>query len=312
MSTPQLIFSGGSGRSGTTVLAKLLRTHPQVRASRPLEIRCLTDSAGLLDVCLGPGPDAPFGVRALARSRPLLFAEFRRRLRGRWWERTNRLGKVSGLHRGITPEQRETLLRELQRSVGRASREAGRSFLVELARMQGLDAERYWVDTSPPNIAHADRIHRLVPDALFVHMVRDGRDTMASVMNEPWGPAEPEAAATWWSDRMVAAHRALTDVPPDAALTISLESLVVTERGEEYRRLLEFLDLPDRPRMRRYFAEQMPAERVRPGSWRERVADPEQLERAYRAAAQRLEALGVPTHEFEPESEPESEPPTPV
>jgi len=99
---------------------------------------------------------------------------------------------------------------------------------------------------------------------------------------------------------MVAAHRALSDVPADAVLTLSLESLVVTERAEEYRRLLEFLDLPDRPRMRRYFAEQMPAERVRPGSWRERVADPDQVERAYRAAAQRLEALGVPTHEFGP------------
>ncbi len=260
----------------------------------------MTDSAGLLDVCLGPGVDAPLGVRVLARSHPLLFGEFRRRLRGRWWERTNRLGKASGLHRGITLQQRERLLDELRRTIGQDAPKAGRGFLVDLARMQGLDAERYWVDTSPPNIAHADRIHRLVPQALFVHMVRDGRDTMASVMSEPWGPGEPVAAAAWWSERMVAAHRALSDVPEGAVLTISLESLVVSERAEEYRRLLEFLDLPDRPRMRRYFAEQMPAERVRPGSWRERVADPKQLERAYRSAAERLEALGIPTHEFRP------------
>lgn len=297
MSAPHLVFSGGSGRSGTTILAKLLRTHPQVRASKPLEIRCLTDSAGLLDLCLGPDDRAPREVRALALSRRLLFSVFARRMRGRWWERTNRLGKTSGLHRGIGVEQREGLLGDLRRGLESDSRAAGEVFLSDLARAQGLDGERYWIDTSPPNIAQADRIHRLAPEALFVHMVRDGRDTIASVMNESWGPEDPIAGARWWADRMAAAHRGLAGVPERAVLTISLESLVVTDRAGEYGRLLDFLDLPDRPRMRRYFAEQMPADRVRPGSWAKRVPDPEALERAYEQAARRLVASGIPTHE---------------
>lgn len=297
MPEPQLLFSGGSGRSGTTVLAKLLRTHPQVRASKPLEVRCVTDAAGLLDLCLGSREDAAWKVKALAQWQPLLLREFRKRMRGRWWSRINRLGKTSGLHRGISEQQREELLSALGRELSGDAAAAGRSFLYGLAQAQGLSDERYWIDTSPPNIAHADRIHELFPQARFVHMVRDGRDTIASVLAENWGPTGSEEAAQWWAGRVVDAHRALEQVPVDRVLTMSLEELVVTDRDGQYQRLLEFLDLPDRPRMRRYFAEQMPADRVRPGAWAERADDPSALARAYERAATDLTRRGIPIYE---------------
>lgn len=298
MSAPHLLFSGGTGRSGTTVLAKLLRTHPQVFASKPLEIRLLTESAGLLDVCLGPRASASWEVRLLAASRTLLTRTFERRLRTRWWERTNRLGRISGLHRGITIAQREELIAALRTDLRVDPPAAGARFLADLARAQGLQGERFWIDTSPPNIAHADRIHELVPDVKFIHMVRDGRDSMASVLGENWGPSSAQSAAEWWGQRMSAAHRALRAVPDDQVLTVSLEQLVVADRDAQYQRILDFLELPDRPRMRRYFGERMPADRVRPGSWVERVDDPAELELAYRQAADHLMAFGIPTHEF--------------
>lgn len=298
MSDPHLLFSGGTGRSGTTVLAKLLRNHPQVFASKPLEVRCVTESAGILDVCLGPRADAPRTLRVLGFSRYGLRAAFAYRMRHRWWQRTNRLDKVSGLHRGISVDQREKLITDFHRDLSRDRLEAGRAFVLGLARAQGVTAQRYWIDTSPPNIAHADRIHALIPDARFVHMVRDGRDTMASVMAENWGPSDPEGAARWWAARMVAADTALRAVPDEGVLTLSLEELVVSDRDNQYARLLHFLQLPDRPRVRRYFDERMPASRVRPGAWRERVPDPGALEAAYQAAAANLMTQGVPIHEY--------------
>lgn len=297
MHQPQLLFSGGSGRSGTTVLAKLLRTHPRVRASKPLEVRCVTDAVGLLDLCLGPREDAGWKVKALAQWQPLLLREFRKRMRTRWWSRVNRLGKDSGLHRGITEEQREELLSTFERELSADPISAAQSFLTRLARAQGLVDERYWIDTSPPNIANADRIHALIPEARFVHMVRDGRDTIASVLAETWGPKDVYEAAHWWANRMAAAQRALAGVPEDQVLTLSLEELVVTDRVGQYERLLSFLELPDRPRMRRYFAERMPAERVRPGAWSERVGDPAALEQAYEEAATELVDRGIPVYE---------------
>ena len=298
MSEPTAIFSGGTGRSGTTIVAKLLRCHPQIRASRPLEVRCITDSAGLLDLCVGVRPSAPARVRLLATYPPALMWEFERRMRGRWWRRTNRLGNASGLHRGIDEVQRDKLIRELRVTLRRDRLAAGREFVENLARAQGLVDERYWIDTSPPNAANADLLHALMPDARFVHMVRDGRDTMASVLQESWGPNDPQAAARWWAERVMAAHRALTNVPKHLVRTVQLEALVVSDRQQQYEGLLGFLGLPDRRRMRTYFAERMPAERSRPGAWRERVADPRAVDSAYQAAAEQLVAAGIPTHEF--------------
>lgn len=297
MSSFTPVFSGGTGRSGTTVLAKLLRCHPQVRASRPLEIRCVTDSLGVLDLCVGVRPDAAWRVRLVARSYRASEWEFQRRMRGRWWERENRLGNSSGLYRGLTETQREEMLAHFGDRWRREPQQAARELLDSMVLGQGLVDERLWIDTSPPNIANADRIHALWPEAHFVHMVRDGRDTIASVLDEKWGPSDVESAALWWEHRMRAAHVALSKVPEASVLTLSLESLVVDDRDGGYERLLEFFELPNRPRMRRYFTEQMPADRVRVGAWRDRVADPRALERSYQAAASRLTADGIPTYE---------------
>lgn len=297
MSEPTAIFSGGTGRSGTTIVAKLLRCHPQIRASRPLEVRCITDSAGLLDLCIGARPNTSARVRLLATYPPALMWEFKRRMRGRWWRRTNRLGNASGLHRGIDDAQRDQLLGELGAKLRDDPLVAGREFVVNLARAQGVVDERYWIDTSPPNAANADLLHTLIPDARFVHMVRDGRDTIASVLQENWGPDDPQTAARWWAERITAAHRALANVPNHLVHTVQLEALVVSDRQTQYEGLLQFLELSDRRRMRTYFAERMPAERGRPGAWRERVADPRAVEMAYQAAAEQLVAAGIPTHE---------------
>ena len=291
------IFSGGTGRSGTTVLAKLLRCHPEVRASRPLEIRCVTDSAGLLDVCLGPTSDAPWTVKVLALVPGGMARQFDSRMRKQWWERTNRLGRTSGLHRAISVQQREEMMCKLHSGVKADPAGAGREFLDDLMKAQGVTSERFWVDTSPPNAVFADRIFQVAPDALFVHMVRDGRDTAASVMAEPWGPSTPQAAIAWWEGRMRRAHHSLGKVPGQQVLTVSLEDLVVREREATYAELLDFLGLSDRPRMRRYFSEEMPADRVNVGAWASRVADPQMLESLYVQARDRLRQEGIEVHE---------------
>ena len=266
------IFSGGTGRSGTTVLAKLLRCHPEVRASKPLEIRCVTDSAGLLDVCLGPTPDAPWTVKVLALVPGGMARQFDSRMRKQWWERTNRLGRSSGLHRAMSEQQREEMIRKLHLSVKADSARAGREFLDDLMKAKGVTSERFWVDTSPPNAVCADRIFQVAPDALFVHMVRDGRDTAASVMAEPWGPSTPQAAIAWWEGRMRRAHYSLGKVPGQQVLTVSLEDLVVRAR-RDLRRTARF-SWPVGPAAHEaLFSEEMPADRVNVGAWASRVAD---------------------------------------
>ena len=48
------IMAGGTGRSGTTVIAGLLHRHAHVRASWPREVKFVNKEGGLLDLTLGP------------------------------------------------------------------------------------------------------------------------------------------------------------------------------------------------------------------------------------------------------------------
>jgi len=53
-------------------------------------------------------------------------------------------------------------------------------FLDALTRRSGKDV---WVEKTPRHVLHASRIRRLVPCSLFIHMVRDGRDVVASIVD---------------------------------------------------------------------------------------------------------------------------------
>jgi hypothetical protein len=56
-------------------------------------------------------------------------------------------------------------------------------FMEEICRAQG--AER-WADNSPEEMLYMPKIKRLFPDALFVHIIRDGRDCAASLNKQGW------------------------------------------------------------------------------------------------------------------------------
>jgi LPS sulfotransferase NodH len=52
----------------------------------------------------------------------------------------------------------------------------------EMARTQGVSR---WADNSPEELLHLRRIKKEIPEALFIHMVRDGRDVALSLDARP-------------------------------------------------------------------------------------------------------------------------------
>jgi hypothetical protein len=66
----------------------------------------------------------------------------------------------------------------------------------------------YLVERTPLHAEHAELIAELYPDARFIHIIRDGRDVAASLLEQRWGPATIEEAAQEWS-RGVRSGRAL-------------------------------------------------------------------------------------------------------
>lgn len=292
------IFSGGTGRSGTTVVGKLLAKHPQIRGGKPYEIRFINDRFGLLDLCYGvevfEQPWKKFASSAYInflspRKRTLFVKNFENRMRGKWWERNNRINNPSGLFRSLSIEDREEILAIFRKQFPRDHVQASRNFLFDyLERQSHNKGESHWIDTTPLNISVADRIHLLLPNAKFIHMKRDGRDTVASVLKENWGPKDPFKALRWWEKRMEISIDALAAIPKSQVLELDLEALVVTDRKESYARLFDFLGIDDSKETRSYFKNEMPADRVRIGKYRNEIKEWKELDKEYEAALGRL------------------------
>ncbi len=114
---------------------------------------------------------------------------------------------------------------------------------------------RRWVDQSPTYTAMLDVIPSLFPEALFIHIMRDGRNVVQSMISSgfstPWATDFEEACRTWaWFVDQAVAFAAQE---PDRCLAVPYEFLSESPR-ECFAGILEFLDAE--------FAEQ-PAEFIR-------------------------------------------------
>ena len=79
-----------------------------------------------------------------------------------------------------------------------------------------------------------------LPEARFIHLIRDGRDVALSVLKQTWGPQTIEAAAEKWRSRVL---RGRSQQPYlGFYMEVKFEDLVLhTER--ELRRICEFIEL---------------------------------------------------------------------
>ncbi len=72
------------------------------------------------------------------------------------------------------------------------------------------------VEKSPSHSRHTDLISDFLPDAAFIHLIRDGRDVMASLQaasagwGSYWAPRTLKGAATAWKTNVTAARGAAT------------------------------------------------------------------------------------------------------
>lgn len=273
------VFVGGTGRSGTHAVARLLGRHSRYHyISREMHFH--VDRGGL--------PDLLAGRVSLER--------FARNMRGYWWERPGPRGGEIGLSGKVPRERFDAALEEFERSFGAEPVEASarlvHALLDPLAEEAGKPA---WVEQTPWNVSAAPALLTMFPRARVVHTVRDGRDVACSVVTRNWGPSSPMRGIRWWEKRMRAAAEGERGISPDRLLVVGFEELVATNREAAYGGLLDFLGLEDEERMRRYFDKKMTAERANIGRWRTDLSGGrrDRLDRAYGRALRRLQARGV-------------------
>lgn len=298
------VFTGGTGRSGTTIIANLLYRHPEIHTSSPREIRYLTDRRGLLDLNFGrpltfETNRREFATRLTLATRVFLGYDtrqnmFKHRMYGRWWNQLGKEGKPRGLIQGITTDELEKALSRFDKSYPFEAISASRELFFELCNAQIKEPSvKYFIDSTPLNMQSADRISRLLPNSLFINMVRDGRDVALSVSKERWGPNSPEEALDWWKARIEKSFSALRRIPENDHLTLRLEDLVEREREETYKKILTFLNLEENSELRNYFEKVLSSDKMSKGSWSKYVKSPEKFDAKYTEILKSLASKGI-------------------
>ena len=297
------LFTGGTGRSGTTIILNLLKNHPQVHSSLPREIKYLTARYGLIDLNFGRSLSLEedfkskrnnLTARILNRFGKKKKDRFLINLNSKWWSEIGKKGKPRGLVQGITKEQLDLAVVNFKSYFNSDKKRASRAFFYEISAAQIEDKNvKYFADSTPLNMIQANYIYKLFPNAKFINMVRDGRDVALSVSKERWGPDDPHEALTWWANRIEKAHNALLKVRAKDQMQMRLEDLIVNDRKQEYLRLLSFLEIEDHDLTREYFETQMLPEYMTQGEWQKEVKDPDLYNKKYESILKNLTAKGI-------------------
>lgn len=108
-----------------------------------------------------------------------------------------------------------------------------------------------WGDKTPSYVALVPEIAELFPDALFVHIIRDGRDVCVSFLKTQWlGPWVTKIAERWLQ-RVSAGRRAAQALPGERYLEVRYEDLVA-EPGQALRRICAFVGITFEDEMLEY------------------------------------------------------------
>jgi hypothetical protein len=269
----EVIFVGGASFSGVEVVGRLLAARSDAVATR-WPMRLHTDDRGIPALLTGRiGLDdfvteLPGGGGELVPE-PALDAA------------------IAGLRRDFRSDPLEAC-RELFWAVARAA--------------AGDTGGRTLVEASPDNVRQAQTLVRLVPEARFVHVVRDGRDVAAAVREADVGPRGMTAALAWWVERLRAAEDGVRGeedgapyaIPDERVAVVVLDELASTGRETAHRNLLGALGLKGDPEIPEAVEPELEAAAIGRGGWRRHARGPARwwIRRGYERTLDELEREG--------------------
>jgi hypothetical protein len=203
--TPPSPFVVGVPRSGTTLLRLMLDAHPELAI--PPETHFV-----------------PAVIRAVRRGRP-----------------ADAVAAVITDHRrwadfGLDGDQLHERIRALEPMDAGA---AIRAFYEFYAEKQG---KARWGDKTPGYATKMRRIQKALPEAHFIHVIRDGRDVVASrARRSQREPLPVDVAARRWKRRVISTRRRAEAV--EHYLEVRYETLVA-DPDETLQRVCDFIELP--------------------------------------------------------------------
>ena len=167
---------------------------------------------------------------------------------------TTLLRLILDAHPRISCGEETHFLRDLEAVVGRnwalvSTYELPREWWLERIRelyatfqaeVLARSGKARWAEKDPTYTLHLRFVEELFPDAVYVHLLRDGHDVVAS-FRDRWGyKSAARAARTEWARYVSAARDLAARLPDDRFLELRYEELVAQPEAQG-QRLFEFL-----------------------------------------------------------------------
>jgi hypothetical protein len=146
-----------------------------------------------------------------------------------------------------------------------------------------------WGDKRPAYLLNMDIVLLMFPDAQIIHLIRDGRDCVASMKDQPWHSGGVHHAISQWRRGMDAGRRASHRLDAGQYIEVFYEDLVAVPEpqlakicdfiGEEYDPAmiepsrLARVAVPQRKKWHALTHDPVTTDRV--GSWRQRLTPTE-------------------------------------
>ncbi|NUR87825.1 MAG: sulfotransferase [Nonomuraea sp.] len=208
--TDRPVFVIGCPRSGTTMLQLMLHSHPRIAVA----------------------PETKF----------LEPAYYRRRMFGDMRESRNRQALAEWIADDRTTKFKELGLDrdDFVRQASLAPGSFGSVIGIAFQMYAGRFGKARWGDKRPSYVRKVPLVRRLFPDAQFIHLIRDGRDCVASLKEMPWYHLDTFHAVSAWAEAMDAGVELRKDLPEDSYYELRYEDLT-DDPATEMKKLCHFL-----------------------------------------------------------------------
>jgi hypothetical protein len=209
------VFVVGHGRSGTSILSTLLRSHLQVAFGTESQffVRYYRQLTRYGD--LKREPNRRFLVEDLSRER--------------FFQRSKKYGVRLDVERAVRDADPQTYAGVLA------------AIMRQNAECQQMER---WGDKTPEYTAHLPLLRELFPTAQFIHIVRDGRDVALSGYQMHFGAKNAFAAARQWSSMLRQVQAFAATMPETAFMELRYEDLL-TNTARAFEQIIGFLDIED-------------------------------------------------------------------
>jgi len=238
-----IIFIGGTGRSGTNIMKNILALHPRI-AVHPFEYRFIIDPDGIIDFyksaihCWSPYI-INNKLHRLEHFLNILSEKNKNKDIYKGWELEKHLPgyineckkllnqlidfKYVGFHYGLKKEDEIYFMKyktksELKMILGK--------FIINLIDNYLDDVgKEYYVEDNTHNILFSKELLELIPDAKIIHMIRQPKDVISSLSQQRWAPKDKIQAALWYKSIIDKWNYIKNEIPKETFIEVDLYEL---------------------------------------------------------------------------------------